>query len=51
MFVLCFISGIDAEEARNVEEKVMLEDAQSWLNRNCISDLRDRTGLYIHKKT
>jgi len=44
MFDVYFIPGIDAEEARNVEEKVMLEDAQGWLNRNCINDLRDRTG-------
>ncbi|XP_032241225.2 protein phosphatase 1 regulatory subunit 12A isoform X4 [Nematostella vectensis] len=35
--------GIDVDDARAVEEKIMLNDAQSWLNKNCINESKDKT--------
>ena len=37
-------SGIDVEEARSKEERIMLEDAQSWMNGRTINEIKDRSG-------
>jgi hypothetical protein len=34
---VCY-SGIDCDEARNEEERMMLEDAKEWLNSGDIED-------------
>ena len=40
-------SGVDVEAARGEEERVMEEDAQSWLNKGQIPDDKDpKTGTY-----
>lgn len=36
--------GIDVEEARSKEERIMLEDAQSWMNGRTINEIKDRSG-------
>jgi protein phosphatase 1 regulatory subunit 12A len=32
------VSGIDCDEARNKEERIMLEDAKEWLNSGGIEE-------------
>lgn len=36
--------GIDVDQARGLEEKVMLEDAQSWTNSKTINEIKDKSG-------
>lgn len=36
--------GIDVEEARSKEERIMLEDAQSWTNGKTMNEIKDRSG-------
>lgn len=43
--LLISLTGIDPEDARGVEEKVMLEDAQDWLNKRVVSEITDRSGM------
>lgn len=38
------LSGIDVELARSIEEKIMLEDAQSWMNGRSINEIKDKSG-------
>jgi len=38
-------SGIDCDEARNEEERMMLEDAKEWLNIGDVADIpHPKTG-------
>ena len=39
-----FILGIDVELARSIEERIMLEDAQSWMNGRSINEIKDKSG-------
>ena len=40
-----FFPGIDVELARSIEERIMLEDAQSWTNGRTINEIKDiRSG-------
>jgi len=40
-----FFPGIDVELARSIEERIMLEDAQSWVNGRTINEIKDiRSG-------
>lgn len=36
--------GIDVDQARGLEERVMLEDAQSWTNSKTINEIKDKSG-------
>lgn len=36
--------GIDVEEVRSKEERIMLEDVQSWMNGRIINEIKDRLG-------
>lgn len=45
MFFFCF-TGIDVELARGLEERVMLEDAQSWTNSKTINEIKDKSGIF-----
>lgn len=39
------LAGIDVELARSIEERIMLEDAQSWMNGRTINEIKDiRSG-------
>lgn len=41
-------SGIDVELARSIEERIMLEDAQSWVNGRTINEIKDiRSGKLL----
>lgn len=43
-----FFSGIDVELARSIEERIMLEDAQSWVNGRTINEIKDiRSGKLL----
>lgn len=45
MKILC-LAGIDVELARSIEERIMLEDAQSWMNGRTINEIKDiRSGI------
>lgn len=39
-----WFSGIDVELARSIEERIMLEDAQSWMNGRTINEIKDKSG-------
>ena len=51
VFVFCVL-GIDVELARSIEEKIMLEDAQSWMNGRTIHEIKDKSGMvYVDEFT
>lgn len=39
-----YFSEIDVELARSIEERIMLEDAQSWMNGRKIKEIKDKSG-------
>ena len=44
VFLFCVL-GIDVELARSIEERIMLEDAQSWMNGRTIHEIKDKSGM------
>ena len=40
---------LEVEEARNEEERVMIEDATSWLNKKKIDEVLDWQGKHFHR--
>ena len=44
VFFFCVL-GIDVELARSIEERIMLEDAQSWMNGRTIHEIKDKSGM------
>ena len=51
VFFFCVL-GIDVELARSVEERIMLEDAQSWMNGRTIHEIKDKSGMvYVDEFT
>lgn len=43
-------TGIDVDQARGLEERVMLEDAQSWTNSKAINEIKDKSGIFLAVK-
>jgi len=43
-------TGIDVDQARGLEERVMLEDAQSWTNSKTINEIKDKSGIFWQLK-
>ena len=51
VFFFCVL-GIDVELARSIEERIMLEDAQSWMNGRTIHEIKDKSGMvYVDEFT
>jgi len=51
VFFFCVL-GIDVELARSIEERIMLEDAQSWMNGRTIHEMKDKSGMvYVDEFT
>ena len=45
VYYIIFLVGVDVEAARGEEERLMEEDAQSWLNKHQITETIDpQTG-------
>ena len=43
--------GIDDEQARNVEHKIMLKHAQDWLNNNQNTNTKSLAETVVHART
>ena len=49
MFSFFSNSELEVEEARNEEERVMIEDATSWLNQKRIDEVLDWQGTLFQR--